>query len=414
MHACAEVFIVSFTPVASALSHRLTYRVVVVGAGIIIAVCTFSLSFVTQLWQVYIIMPILGFGLGISFQTSMIYFVYYFDKRYAFANGLASAAGGIGFFVFPPFMETLNTYYGSDGALQLISAIMANICVLGALLRPSNYELNRRTKSSNEKLKLKPPETDFSRLETDYKSEERRFNACWVFLKELADNFDLSLFRRIPFVFQAIINGFLQGGIFCISVYLIPYSASIGISDLNSSFLLSALGVSIFIVRLSPLVGYLVDKKIVSKSMLTGTCYLVNGVATVIIPFTTSYGGLMAMSVVFGMTVGIGGAVIMVICTMAAGSKDKAPGATAWCLLLCGIGSLVTLLLAGFLRDATGSFKPPLTLCGVFTICMGFNCLSYPLQKRWQEKIDNRRELKRASSQCDYTSLPDVSKSSQV
>ncbi|XP_072031965.1 monocarboxylate transporter 12-like [Amphiura filiformis] len=404
--------LLSTAPAASALSHRLTYRVVVVGAGIIVCGCIFSLSLVTQLWQVYVIMPILGFGLGISYQTGMICFVYYFDKRYAFANGLASAAGGIGFFVGPPLMETLNTYFEADGALQLISAIMANICVLGALLRPSHQEQNWMTKSSNEK--LKPTQSDFSRQETDDKSVERRFNACCTFLKELADSFDLSLFRRVPFVFQAILNGFLQGGIYCILVYIVPYSTSIGISDFNSSFLLSAIGASVCVARLSPLIGYLVDKKIVSKSMLTGTCYLVNGVATVIIPFTTSYGGLMAISVVFGMTMGIAGAMLMVICTMAAGSKDKAPGATAWCLLLCGIGSLVTLFFAGFLRDATGSFKPPLILCGVFTICTGFNCLIYPLQKRWQEKIDNHRKLKRGNSQHYYTSLADVSKSNQV
>ncbi|XP_072028287.1 monocarboxylate transporter 12-like [Amphiura filiformis] len=358
-------------------------------------------------------MPIVGFGFGISYQTSVIYFVYYFDRRYAFANGFATAAGGIGFFVGPPLMETLNTYFGSDGALQLISAVMANICVLGALLRPSHYEQHRK-KSSNthsKKLKMKPPEADFPQ-ETNCKSQES--NTCYGFLKNLAHDFDLSLFRRVPFVFQAILNGFLNGGIYCVLVYIVPYAKSVGISDFKSSFLQSAIGASTCIVRLSPLIGYLVDKKIVSKSLLAGTAYVINGIAIIITLFTTSYGWLMAMLVVFGLSNGIAGALLMVLCTMAAGSKDKAPGSSAWCLLLCGVGSLVTILLSGFLQDATGSFIAPLTLCGVFGICMGLNCLTYPLQKRWQQKIDNRKRLKRESLQYLYSSLADASESCQV
>ena len=293
---------------------------------------------------------------------------------------------------------------------------MANICVMGALLRPSKFE-QRRIMSKRKQLKMKqakvldqtdvmlemkpsklPDQGDVTsemkqselRGQADVTSEMKQSglsdqtdivpevkqpmlsdqthvasenkqsgfsrqadvtsqesSACSEFLHEITDNFDLGLFRRVPFLFQSILNGILYGGVYCATVYIAPYAISVGLSDIKASFLMSALGASVCIMRLSPVVGYLVDKKIIPKALLTGIGFGINGIATISFGFITSYVGLMITSVVFGISIGTAGAVVIVICTDAAGSRDKAPGATAWLLLLCGVGSLIGILLTG-------------------------------------------------------------------
>ena len=126
----------SSTPVSSALAHRITYRWVTIGAGIVIVIALISLSLVQELWHMFTIVPLLGLGMGLAYQASCSFYITYFDKRFAFASGLNSSASGLGMFILPPLIETLIQFYGWRGALQIVAAIMANICVCGSLLRP--------------------------------------------------------------------------------------------------------------------------------------------------------------------------------------------------------------------------------------------------------------------------------------
>lgn len=60
----------------------------------------------------------------------------YFRRRKALAYGIAMSGSGIGTFVLAPVVQLLIELYSWRGALLILSAFVANLCVCGALLRP--------------------------------------------------------------------------------------------------------------------------------------------------------------------------------------------------------------------------------------------------------------------------------------
>lgn len=60
----------------------------------------------------------------------------YFERRRAFATGIAVCGSGICSALFAPLTDWLIEIYGWKGAMVIISALILNCCVFGALLRP--------------------------------------------------------------------------------------------------------------------------------------------------------------------------------------------------------------------------------------------------------------------------------------
>ena len=67
---------------------------------------------------------------------AMIIVGFYFEKRRAFATGVAVCGSGIGMFIFAPLCEMLLNVYGWKGATWIIAGIALNGVVAGALFRP--------------------------------------------------------------------------------------------------------------------------------------------------------------------------------------------------------------------------------------------------------------------------------------
>ena len=290
----------------------------------------------------------IGFGLGLAYQPACAGFIYYFDKRYGLACGLSSAGCSVGFIVFPPLMEVLITHFGLTGALQITSAVMANVCVCGFLLRPCKYQTDEQTKTGPVKADEKMLKVNEKKFQEHRKSKLCNFNI----LTNVAKDFELSLFRRVRFLFQGVLSGLLYCGIYGYFLYLYPYSVSIGISDIKSSFLMSVSGICHLIARLLPF-GHLVDKKIIKASTLAGAAFLISGIDIIFLPFTKTYAGFMVLVAIYGATAGIGGSYIMVVVAYSAGSEAKASAAASWMLLHCGIGNLVGIF-------AFGKFELPM------------------------------------------------------
>lgn len=78
----------------------------------------------------------------------------YFQQKKALAYGIAMSGSGIGTFVLAPAVQELIELYSWRGALLVLSAIVGNLCVCGALLRPlvlqENEEKEEQGESSGE------------------------------------------------------------------------------------------------------------------------------------------------------------------------------------------------------------------------------------------------------------------------
>ena len=76
---------------------------------------------------------------------------YYFEKRRAFATGLAVCGSGIGTFIFAPVSKMLVDEYGWKGACLILAGLLLNCCVCGALFRPLEAPRRKRKLSSQSK-----------------------------------------------------------------------------------------------------------------------------------------------------------------------------------------------------------------------------------------------------------------------
>lgn len=77
-----------------------------------------------------------GLGFALCYTPAIIMVGCYFRERRALAYGIGLSGSGIGTFVLAPLVQLLIDLYSWRGALLVLSAFVANLCVCGALLRP--------------------------------------------------------------------------------------------------------------------------------------------------------------------------------------------------------------------------------------------------------------------------------------
>jgi hypothetical protein len=77
-----------------------------------------------------------GFGFGLIYLPSIVSVGYYFERKRAVATGIAVAGSGVGTFIFAPFSKYLLDIYDWKNALWIMSGIVLNGLVFGALMRP--------------------------------------------------------------------------------------------------------------------------------------------------------------------------------------------------------------------------------------------------------------------------------------
>lgn len=77
-----------------------------------------------------------GLGFALCYTPAITLVSCYFRRRKALAYGIAMSGSGIGTFVLAPAVQLLIDLYSWRGALLVLSAFVANLCVCGALMRP--------------------------------------------------------------------------------------------------------------------------------------------------------------------------------------------------------------------------------------------------------------------------------------
>ncbi|KAG7217818.1 hypothetical protein INR49_020880, partial [Caranx melampygus] len=138
----------------------------------------------------------------------------YFQQRKALAYGVAMSGSGIGTFVLAPLVQLLIESYSWRGALLILSAFVANLCVLIIL---TSTPAAGKTHPQTQKGRASAP--------TCCQSKEFRFLLLPDFLGLAVSFLFLASGCSLPFV------------------YLVPYALSAGVSLQHAAFLMSILGV---------------------------------------------------------------------------------------------------------------------------------------------------------------------------
>ncbi len=152
-------------PIASAITNRYGCRKTTIVGGVV-AAAGFVLSlFADSIEHLCFTFGIIaGFGLSLVYVPAVVIVAYYFEKRRAFATGVAVAGSGIGTFVFAPLTEYLMEQYSWKGAVLIIGGIMLNICACGAVFRPifDEEEAQRAQKRAFSRILKKSSKRDYA------------------------------------------------------------------------------------------------------------------------------------------------------------------------------------------------------------------------------------------------------------
>ena len=95
-------------------------------------------------FAVHCLFNVAGVGFGMIYLPAIVTVGHWFDKKRAFATGLAVCGTGIGTFIFAPLSQHLIQEYEWRGAHLIIAGIVLNCAVCGAIFRPLDKVKPRR------------------------------------------------------------------------------------------------------------------------------------------------------------------------------------------------------------------------------------------------------------------------------
>ncbi|XP_038642972.1 monocarboxylate transporter 13-like [Scyliorhinus canicula] len=321
------------SPLGSIFGAHYGARPVVMVGGVFACLGMLTASFGQSLLHLYLSAGLLtGFGWALVFSPTVSMIAKYFKRRRALATGLAFTGVGVASFFFSPLFQLLIDGYGWRGALQILSAMMLNLCVCAALLRPIALI------------------EDLPAASGALPDDGAKGTACWG---KVTSAFDLTLFQHRGFLVYSLSAGLITMGFFVPYIHLVAHGKDLGLSDYEAAFLMSVTAISDTGARLFS--GWVADLGMIRKIHLLFLWNVLTGVSLLLIPSGNSYSSLVGLSLLYGL--GAGGLPTLFFATLSdIVGIGRIFNASGLYLMLMSIGGLCGPPLSGFLRDRTGNF----------------------------------------------------------
>ncbi|XP_019968240.1 monocarboxylate transporter 12-B [Paralichthys olivaceus] len=388
IHSLVDCTTMLGAPVGSLVGNRWSCRGTVMLGGLISSCGLLLSSFTSSLELLYVFMGVLtGLGFALCYTPAIAMVGCYFQRRKALAYGVAMSGSGIGTFVLAPVVQLLIELYSWRGALLVLSAFVANLCVCGALLRPitlreeetdsAGEDTRGPVSSQDAELAVKlSKESDvgcsssgaspspslpslplLQRNPTPQVERWRCSSSCFWSSEEYR-------FLLLPdFLFLAVSFLFLASGCSLPFVYLVPYALHAGVRHQHAAFLMSILGVIDIVGNIT--FGWLTDRRCLKPYRLT--CYIVSvameGLCCLFVPLLRSFPILVPFAVLFGYFDGAYVALIPVVTSDVVGAPYLS-SALGVVYFLHAIPYLVSPPIGGWLVDITGSYTATFLLSG--------------------------------------------------
>ncbi|XP_013878784.1 monocarboxylate transporter 12-B [Austrofundulus limnaeus] len=380
IHSLVDCTTMLCAPIGSLVSTRWSCRGAVMSGGILSFCGLLLSSFSTSLWHLYFSMGVLtGLGFALCYTPAIAMVSCYFRRRKALAYGIAMSGSGIGTFVLAPAVQLLIDLLSWRGALLVLSAFVANLCVCGALLRPNTKQEEEMENKGRETCGERQQGDDLSQeaeFSIKFKDSENRnkepsllplppsnakrtccFSSCFLSSKEYH-------FLLLPdFLGLAVSFLFLASGCSLPFVYLVPYALSCGVSHQNAALLMSILGVIDILGNIT--FGWLTDQRCLKPHRLT--CYIValvmEGLCCLFMPLLSSFPLLVSFAVLYGYFDGAYVALIPVVTSDVVGVQYLSV-ALGVVYFLHAIPYLVSPPAGGWLVDVTGSYTATFLFSG--------------------------------------------------
>jgi predicted MFS family arabinose efflux permease len=305
-------------------------------------------TFMTKPWQLYAtwgLMVGIGASAGsIGLATAVVN--RWFTIHKATAVGIMTSANAAGQLIFLPFLAALAETYGWQAVALTLSLVMASVVAMLLLFLPET-----------------PDRVGLTALGTTRATDTtlRGTNPFAVTFGGLGKGV-----RRLDFWLLAgsfSVCGFSANGL--VGTHLIAYCADNGIGTLAAASMLASLGV--FSMLGATLSGWLTDRY--NPRVVLFFVYGLRGLSLLILPFTDfSPLALIIFAAFYGLDWIATGAPTYALTNEVFGEKD-APVIISWIYTGHQLGGATAAIMAGSIRDATGSYMLAFLLSGIACLC---------------------------------------------
>jgi MFS family permease len=317
------------------LNDRFGPRAVLTFCGFMVGMGYLLMSQISSAWQLYLFYTlIIGVGMSGGFVPILSTVARWFTKRRSVMTGISMAGIGVGNFIFPPIVNWLIAKYSWQTTFIFMGCIvLVAIIVAAQFLRrqPSQFRTGPDSVMSGENQKLNVAALGLSLREAI------RTRQLWM---------GMAIFFCLGFA------------VMTITVHIVPYATDIGISSASAAGILAVLGVAGLTGGI--LIGGLADKITNRRTWII--CFIIMLVSFVFTIRTPSLLALYLFVVLFNFGAGGGGTLESPLAAELFGVKSHGAIFGVMGLGFC-LGSAAGPFMAGYIFDASGSYRLAFTAC---------------------------------------------------
>lgn len=339
-------------PLCSILVGRFGCRVTVMLGGVLACLGMVASSFCRTLSQLYLAAGfITGLGMCFSFQSTIIVLGFYFNRRQALANALASVGVSLGITLWPLLARYLLEDLGWRGTFLVFGGVFLHCCVCGAILRPVATSVAPETREG-------PPPPSKTPVPSCLAACGRAIQ------RHLA--FDI-LWHNAGYRVFTLGVAWMILGFPLPHVFLVPYAMRHGVDEHRAALLISIIGFSNIFLR--PMAGLVASRRDFAghRKYLFSLAVLLNGLTNLVCAASADFRVLVGYCLVYSVSMsGVGALFFQVLMDVV--PMDRFSRALGLCTILESISILISPPLAGFLLDTTDNFSYVFYMSSFFLI----------------------------------------------
>lgn len=264
----------------------------------------------TPAWQVHILFlsfSLKGLGSCFSFQAGITVLGYYFVRRRALANAVASTGVSIGLTLWPLLSQYLLDEMGWRNTFLIFGGLLLNCCVCGAVMRPVPLPAPSSQTFSGPSAEGTPL-SNGNPLHHKEQPRLSRSAACFQTLQKYLA-FDIFCKNKGYQIYTIGVSWMVMGFVLPL-IYLVPYAILNGVEERKAALLISIIGfINIF---MRPMAGLLSGLNVFTgrRIYLFSAAVMLNGLSNLICAISAEYSILVLYCLVYSVSMSVVGALI--------------------------------------------------------------------------------------------------------
>ncbi|XP_077984782.1 monocarboxylate transporter 12-like [Glandiceps talaboti] len=350
-----------------------------------------------------------GVGMIFILVPGMAIVATYYQKNFAFANGIAMSGSAIGGIALPPLTRTLIDFYGWHGTFLILAGLAANLTVCAVIMKPSQkknknisgdqsingdtqhieqgVETSKRKDGSSilagtcEEIEMLPTDGTNENHGNPSRTEKNEKPS----LASKLSGFHLLLKYRVLICVTSSAVLFTASQLINY-IFIVIRAVDIGVSPLMAAILITIIASGSGTGRLVH--GWFVDKRLISPIGLMALAATVEFIATVMFMYSSNFGLMVVSCVLFGLSIGVF-IPLLTVSSKAIVGMGNLPSAIGLTIAGQSFGTLL-LPLAGTVYEISSDSRTPFYVGGASSAaCAILLSLTTIYQRLKSKKKDN-------------------------